>query len=277
METNTLLTGLQELFTNAVKAEVQDQVGANARSAVNMDDVKSAIASEIEDIDLSDVVGDLDISDQVSNCIEGYEFVDRDDVQSIAQSQAEDYFDANIGDHCSEGMSLSDASAYLNQVADGQDCSDGEAFRNAVLAIVNTDKLKNGASVDDGTAMSVKASGTDHEIQAILARRRSYFETLHNRIESLFGSAPNGLVPPIAGTNDEMDAWRSERDRTMPSPTKEDQLTRLWNLAVESTKLLGLLSGLYNGMSGNHALRAAGEWASFAERAREKAKEDTNE
>ena len=309
METNTLLTGLQELFTNAVKAEVKNHVETGTRlddklheavaeALSNQDsdtypcmgDVTRMVEGNFDEwftncmsdfditthVDVDDLVqtavNDIDMGDIVSEAIDRLELVDRDDVQAIAHDQAEEYFDSNIGDHGGEGLSLSDANSYLTQVADGQDCSEGQSFRLAVLSVVNADKLKNGVSVDDGTAMSVKATGTDHEIQAILTRRRSYFEALHTRLSILLGAAPNGDGPPVTGDDagEGIETWKNARRDAAPTHSEADEMSHLWSVAIESTKLLGLLAGLYNGLAGNHAIRSAGVWEDVARQVRVK-------
>ena len=290
METNTLLTGLQELFTNAVKAEVADvfaHSGDAPKLALDKDKLHEAVADALSEQDsdtypcMDDVTrmveGNFD--EWFNNCMSDFDITDHvavdelvsEAVNGIDLSEAindtmynndipnESRVEEMISESTSSGMSLSSANEMLRQVARGGDCEEGDSFREAVTSIVTAMQADTGGSVDDGTAMSVKVTGTEREIQAILQRRRSYFESLHNALAALMGSAPNGEVPPI-DDDGRMTAWTERAAGRNPVSSPEVVANRLWAVAEASTELLGLLSGLYHGMTGAESLRAAHAW-----------------
>ena len=279
MEPNTLLTGLQELFTNAVKAEVEKHGGTQE---TDMDDVKRMVEGEF--------------SEWFNNCMSEFDITDHVDVEDLVQSAVNnidlddaicdtlnncDYpststVEEMIENSESNGMSLYDANEMLKQVARGGDCSEGDDFRAAVMSIVTAMQANTGGSVDDGTAMSVKVTGTEREIQAILQRRRSYFESLHSALNALMGSAPNGATPPPHGSNNTpADEWRQEQASKMIVPDLTVVNTRLWLVAQASTELLGLLSGLYHGETGEHSVRIAHQWMEVLNDYKRKVEEST--
>ena len=248
-----------------------------------MSDIEAAVESLVEDT----------VNDAVSNSLMDRDFIDRDDAQSIAYDAAQEYFNDNISEHTSEGegLSLYDANGMLEQVAEGRDCSDGESFRNAVLAIINANKLNSGASVDDGTEMTIKASGTDREIQAILTRRKEYFDSSVHAMRRLLGASPNGSPPPDMTNDDAVKEWTEEmldastirrrnynaqeinESETWTMPVSEwndrkEEYDFLWAVAIENATLLGLLSGLGHGLNGEQALRVARKWGNIAETVR---------
>jgi len=263
-----VLTTIKEAFTAAVKAEVEKNGGTQE---TDMDDVKRMIEGNFDewftnclsDVDIANHVGvDGLVSEAVNEAVSEIDLGDAvNDQLSYHDIPNESRVEEMIVESSSTGMSLYDANEMLRQVARGGDCEDGNAFREAVIAVVNADKLKNGVSVDDGTHMSVKANGTDREIQAILERRRSYFEALHSALNALMGSAPNGSMPPAPDNGgDRSDAWHQEQVEKMVVPDLTVVNQRLWNVASQATHLLGLLSGLYHGENGNRSVRIAGQW-----------------
>ena len=291
MENNTLLTGLQELFTSAVKAEVARHVEVNGNgTAIDQEKMHEAVAVALsnQDSDTYPCMDDVtrmvegNFDEWFTNCMSEVNITDHVDLDDMVQSAVNDidlsdaisdqleYHDypnesrvvEMISESASSGMSLYDANEMLKQVARGGDCNEGDDFRAAVTSIVTAMQANTGGSVDDGTAMSVKVTGTEREIQAILERRRSYFESLHNAISALMGSAPNGSIPPTPGDgSNAADNWRDSQQRKMIVPDDLSVVNaRLWEVASAATNLLGLLSGLYHGETGQRSVRIAQQW-----------------
>tara|TARA_R100000808_G_scaffold20219_2_gene43791 strand:+ start:550 stop:1527 length:978 start_codon:yes stop_codon:yes gene_type:complete len=292
MQLDTIITTIKEAFTSAVKAEVEKHQGidkdklheavAVALSEQDsdthpcMDDVIQAVEGNFDewftnclssvDLDdhlnlsdrISDYVGEIDWDDKISDYIYQNDIVSEDRVQQMIENADSDF-------------DLSEANNMLKQVARGGDCSDGNDFREAVQSIVRAMNLKDGHTVDDGTPMSVKATGDERQIQAILTRRRAYFEELHSALTGWMGLAPNGeaTVPPIHDA-ERMQAWMLDVRRNRPAAgapmTEADERSALRRVAVAATDLLGLLSGLYHGNSGADALNIARAWRNEAER-----------
>ena len=309
MQLDTIITTIKEAFTSAVKAEVEKHGGTQGidkdklHEAVAvalseqdsdthpcMEDVISMVEGNFDEwftnclssVDLDDhlnvgdrisehvqeCVGDIDFEDKISDYIYQNDIVSEDRVQQMIENADSD-------------IDLSEANSMLRQVARGGDCNDGDAFRDAVQSIVRAMNLKDGHTVDDGTPMSVKATGDERQIQAILTRRRAYFEELHSALTGWMGLAPNGeaTVPPIHDA-ERMQAWMLDVRRNRPAAgapmTEADERSALRRVAVAATDLLGLLSGLYHGNSGADALNIARAWRQEAERCNQDRTESFN-
>lgn len=252
---------------------------------INSNELRQFVRESVDDN--TDI--DSAVDSAVENAINNSDLCDEERVRDIAHDQAESYFDENIGNHTGDGeLDLSNANSYLNQISQGNDCSDGQPFRNAVLAIINADKVKNGSKIDDGSDMAVHATGSDQQITAILNHRLEYFEALHSALVRLLGAAPNGS--PVPTQSDERETWlqarkdhRStfwndywrEKDADDGSSGSEGRTeielrvrtrerNQLWAVANEAVRLMGFLSALKAGMTGEDALRNAREWTGHA-------------
>ena len=257
---------------------------------INSNELRQFVRESVNDGNIDGAI-DSAVESAVDNAIENSDFCDEERVRDIAHDQAESYFDENIGDHTSDGdgeFDISIANSMLNQISQGTDCSDGQPFRNAVLTIINADKVKNGSKIDDGSDMAVHATGSDQQITAILNHRLEYFEALHSALVRLLGAAPNGS--PVPTQSDERETWlqarkdhRStfwndywrEKDADDGSSGSEGRTeielrvrtrerNQLWAVANEAVRLMGFLSALKAGMTGEDALRNAREWTGHA-------------
>lgn len=292
---NTFINTCKEAFTSAVKVEVEKHGGTQGidkdklHEAVAvalseqdsdthpcMDDVIQAVEGNFDEwftnclssVDISDhlnlsemvseyahdAVGDIDWDEKVNNVLYHNDIPSESRVEAMIE-EANTEFDLN------------EVNDMLRQVARGADCGEGNPFRDAVQSIVRAMNLKDGHTVDDGTPMSVKATGDGRQIQAILTRRRAYFEELHSALTGWMGLAPNGeaTVPPIHDA-ERMQAWKLDVRRTVPGVTQEQERAALIKVAAAATDLLGLLSGLYHGNSGADALNIAKAWREEADR-----------
>jgi hypothetical protein len=204
----------------------------------------------------------------------------RDDVWEIASDVINDHDHGNSGE-----VDIYELNSMLAQVTDGRDCSDGEPFRKAVKAIINAQALSNGNGVSDGTPMTLKVSGEEREIQAILTRRKEYFEALAHSIYETFGFGPGHTSGPE--DHEDRNEWTDERERSTDESKNElneralsstetvtlnkrlydaykQQHARLAGLASNAINLLGLLSSLQKGNKGEAALRHANRWTNAA-------------
>jgi hypothetical protein len=226
------------------------------------------------------------IEEVVRDFVQNYDFdfitddmASRDDVWEIAQEAASDM------DGGSSEVDIYEINSLLNQVTEGRDCSDGGPFRNAVKAIINAQALSNGSGVSDGTPMTLKVSGEEREIQAILTRRKEYFEALAESIYETFNFGPGHTMGPE--DCEDRNEWTAERQRTTDESKNElneralsstetvtlnkrlydaykQQHTMLAGLASNAINLLGLLSSLQKGNKGEAALQHANRWTNAA-------------
>ena len=205
------------------------------------------------------------------------EFCTNDSAYDIARDVCDDY------DHGSSEVDVHELNSLLNQVSEGRDCSDGEPFREAVKAIINAQALSNGSGVSDGTPMTLKVSGQEREVQAILTRRKEYFEAVTREIYNAFNFSPGHTQSPnsFEGDLDEWTGIQIEKSDDYKTDLNEQALsstetvtlnkvlfdafkaqhTELGHIAVETIKLLGLLNSLQEGCTGEQALRHANKWA----------------
>ena len=146
----------------------------------------------IEDV-VRDFVQNVDFRDYI-------DYIDRDDAWEIAHEAASDM------DGGSSEVDIYELNNMLSQVTDGRDCSDGEPFRKAVKAIINAQALSNGNGVSDGTPMTLKVSGEEREVQAILTRRKEYFEAVTREIYNAFNFSPGHTQSPNSFEGD-LDEW----------------------------------------------------------------------
>lgn len=295
MQVDTIITTIKEAFTSAVKAEVEKH---QSTQGIDKDKLHEAVAEALseQDSDTYPSMGDVmrvveeNFDEWFTNCLSSVDISDYLNLNEMVSEYAMDAVgDIDLEDKVSDvlynndiptesrveamieeansELDLSEANNMLRQVARGGDCSEGNAFRDAVQSIVRAMNLKDGHTVDDGTPMSVKATGDERQIQAILTRRRAYFEELHLALNSWMGMAPNGVgsVPPIHDV-ESMNVWKDTVRRAVPGVTQEQERAALIKVATTATHLLGLLSGLYHGNSGADALNIAKAWREEADR-----------
>lgn len=238
--------------------------------------------------DIVDAITDLiqeqvecSVDNTINASIEAYindcSFVTNDEAWEIANDAASENCGGNE-------TSIYELNEMLRQVSNGSDCSDGNPFRDAVSAIITTNMLKGGTAISDGSAMSIVATGDEREIQAILTRRREYFEDILIRIRQLYGASPaDHTDPPTPHDEEALKSWtrqvsnkaRMERDNysadddngelvTIPKKEWDDigqETTRLHRVADSAVSLVALLTSLHNGNSGRHALEHARAWS----------------
>ena len=174
----------------------------------------------------------------------------------------------------------------LNQVTEGRDCSDGNPFREAVKAIINAQILTGGGGgVSDGTPMTIKASGEERQIQAILTRRKEYFREVTETVYAALKLPIASMALVSAYSEDDGtgknpferfdEAFQGEVNARKEGRLREavnsgmiqvneylfrrtiDDLRNFQNLAVEVVALLGLLRSLHDGNTGDTAVRDA--------------------
>lgn len=237
----------------------------------NFDDaIQEAVSEAIENINFSNYI-------DADNIKYDHDLVDGDRAYDIARDVVDDYGGSSEPD-------LYQLNDMLRQVSQGRDCSDGDPFREAVKAIINAQILTSGgAGVSDGTPMTIKASGEERQIQAILTRRREYFREVIDSVYSAL-SLPIGamaLMSTYEGNADSTGAERFHEAYTGEVDTRKARrvsealnsgviqvneflfnetirdLRRFQNVTVEVVALLGLLRSLHDGNTGDVAVRDA--------------------
>lgn len=240
------------------------------------DTVGSAVEKAFENIDITDYLHGINLNNyiDVDSLIYDHDVASKDDVWEIARDAISE-----------EGGGSSDLDIYevnemLRQVTEGRDCSDGNGFRDAVKAIVNAQILTGGSGPSDGTIMTMTATGTEREIQAILTRRKEYFESLLYTLGEAFEFYPASVQLPHtwkdndgnAGTVNFIDSMK----RTIEENTAERRDTiansepirinkaifdhllyktrRYGDVAKEAMKLVMLLKSLHDGEEGRTAI-----------------------
>jgi len=221
------------------------------------------------------------------SAVEGAEILDREDVATIAYEQAESYHDYHDSDG-GGGLDLSEANGYFRSVAAGNDCSDGDAFREAVLAVVRADAVRSGGA-RDGSHMDIRIDTEDPRAVATALRRRAEtYGNLQQAVRYLMGAAPNGVdsLPPESRHDEEAQAaWRTRtkreaeaqrRERLQQRETKRGEVqvqvcpaqweqmrterAQLWSVVAEAVKLLSLLSSLAHGREPSMAVADGHRW-----------------
>ena len=234
------------------------------------DAIQEAVNDALNNINLKDYI---DLEEIRYN----HDLVDGDRAYDIARDVVDDYGGSGEPD-------LYQLNDMLNQVSQGRDCSDGNPFRDAVKAIINAQILTSGGTgVSDGTPMTIKASGEERQIQAILTRRKEYFREV---IDSVYSATTLPLANMQMMSSYDADADSSGAERFHESYANEvdarkaqrlsdavnsgliqvneflfnetiRDLRRFQNVTVEVVALLGLLRSLHDGNTGDVAVRDA--------------------
>ena len=234
------------------------------------DAIQEAVNDALNNINLKDYI---DLEEIRYN----HDLVDGDRAYDIARDVVDDYGGSG-------GTDLYQLNDMLNQVSQGRDCSDGNPFRDAVKAIINAQILTSGGTgVSDGTPMTIKASGEERQIQAILTRRKEYFREV---IDSVYAATTLPLGAMLMMASYDADADSSGAERFHESYAREvdarkaqrlsdavnsgliqvneflfnetiRDLRRFQNVTVEVVALLGLLRSLHDGNTGDVAVRDA--------------------
>ena len=234
------------------------------------DAIREAVSEALDNIRLKDYIDLEDLRYEA-------DLVDGDRAYDIARDVVDDYGDSG-------GTDLYQLNDMLNQVSQGRDCSDGNPFRDAVKAIINAQILTSGGTgVSDGTPMTIKASGEERQIQAILTRRKEYFREVIDSVYTAL-SLPLGAMSLMStydnnaaetGAERFHEAYAGEVDTRKARRTSEAvnsglievneflfnetirDLKRFQNVTVEVVALLGLLRSLHDGNTGDVAVRDA--------------------
>ena len=234
------------------------------------DAIQEAVNDALNNINLKDYI---DLEEIRYN----HDLVDGDRAYDIARDVVDDYGGSGEPD-------LYQLNDMLNQVSQGRDCSDGNPFRDAVKAIINAQILTSGGTgVSDGTPMTIKASGEERQIQAILTRPKEYFREV---IDSVYSATTLPLANMQMMSSYDADADSSGAERFHESYANEvdarkaqrlseavnsgliqvneflfnetiRDLRRFQNVTVEVVALLGLLRSLHDGNTGDVAVRDA--------------------
>ena len=241
------------------------------------DTVGSAVEKAFENLDITDYLDGINLNNyiDVDSLIYDHDVVTSDGAWEIARDAIND-----------EGGGSSDLDIYevnemLRQITEGRDCSDGNGFRDAVKAIVNAQILTGGSGPSDGTIMTMTATGTEREIQAILTRRKEYFEALLYTLGAAFEFFPETVQLPHTWTdedgNSDTAAFINAMKKGIEENTTEqrdiiansepirinkaifdrllDKTRRYGNVAKEAMKLVMLLRSLHDGEEGRTAIR----------------------
>ena len=239
----------------------------------NFDDaIAEAVSEAIENLNFRDFI-DLDDVKYDNDLVDG------DRAYDIARDVVDEYGNSE------SSTDIYELNNMLSQVTEGRDCSDGNPFRDAVKAIINAQILTSGGTgVSDGTPMTIKASGEERQIQAILTRRKEYFREV---TEAVYGALtlPIGSMTLASGYSDDgtgrnqferfHEAYEEEVNNRQAARLREaansstievnehlfnetiGDLRRHRAVSTQVVSLLGLLRSLHDGNTGDVAVRDA--------------------
>ena len=240
--------------------------------------VESAIESALENLNADDWLDGVNLNQYIDfdSIVYDYDIVTNDSAYEIARDA--------ISEDGNGGTDIYSLNEMLGQVAEGRDCSDGNPFREAVKAIVNAQILTGGTGASDGTIMTLKANGEEREIQAILTRRREYFDALTSRLaiafehDLRFQALPSEWADADGDTgyqryhkhyqrevddrktghvHNMVDAYQRVEVNGYAFDRMKEQLHKYGQVAAEAVALVALLRTLHDGGNGQEAVRNA--------------------
>lgn len=186
--TDASFTGTIPDFESLIEDTVEDVVENN---------VERAIERALDNLDIGDYLSDINLHQYIDVDSLLYESGALDDL--VTSDGAWDVAREVVSEYgSSDGNDIHALNEMLDTVSKGNDCSDGNSFRDAVKAIVNAQILSGGQAPSDGTIMTLKTppGATEREIQAILTRRASYFSALMSRLGDVFPFYPGSAILP---------------------------------------------------------------------------------